>query len=325
MDTLLAHGVDRVFCVAGESYLAVLDELHAASTVDVVTSRHEASAGFAAVADAKLTGRAGVCLVSRGPGATNASIAVHSAWYDATPLVLVIGQVPRCDLGTEAFQEVDYARAFSGLAKEVLVLLEPARTGEFVARAFRTAQSGTPGPVVLVLPEDVLDLPDPVGAAPTRWQPGDRVRELLHGAERPLLLAGGTLGGEAGRRVLAAAAHRHHLPVLTSNKRQDLFDNRDPCYAGHLHNNTQERQRTLLDRADLVLAVGTRLDDVTTLSRRCRGPATPHRHWCTSTPTRSGSAAPIRRRSAGRRPGAVPAATGRSRTGRGGRGAGRLG
>ncbi|MEV4712767.1 thiamine pyrophosphate-dependent enzyme [Micromonospora sp. NPDC049374] len=282
--TLLAHGVDRVFCVAGESYLAVLDELHATPSVDVVTSRHEASAGFAAVADAKLTGRPGVCLVSRGPGATNASIAVHSAWYDATPLVLVIGQVPRCDLGTEAFQEVDYARAFSGLAKEVLVLLEPARAGEFVARAFRTAQSGTPGPVVLVLPEDVLGMPDPGGAVPTGWRPGatgaapddlDRVRDLLHGAERPLLLAGGALGGEAGRRMLAAAAHRHHLPVLTSNKRQDLFDNRDPCYAGHLHNNTQERQRALLDRADLVLAVGTRLDDVTTLSRQLPRPGNP--------------------------------------------------
>ncbi|MBX7266823.1 thiamine pyrophosphate-binding protein [Micromonospora sp. Llam7] len=279
--TLLAHGVDRVFCVAGESYLAVLDELHATPAVDVVTSRHEASAGFAAVADAKLTGRAGVCLVSRGPGATNASIAVHSALQDAVPLVLVVGQVPRVDLGTEAFQEVDYARAFSALAKEVLVLLEPARAGEFVARALRTAESGTPGPVVLVLPEDVLEMPDPDGAVPARWQPAatgaapaelDRVRELLRRSERPLLLAGGALSGQTGRRLLAAAAHRHHLPVLTSNKRQDLFDNRDPCYAGHLHNNTQQQQRDLLGRADLMLAVGTRLDDVTTLGRRLPDP-----------------------------------------------------
>ncbi|RIV41490.1 thiamine pyrophosphate-binding protein [Micromonospora radicis] len=281
---LRAHGVDRVFCVAGESYLAVLDELHATATIDVVTNRHEASAGFAALADAKLTGRAGVCLVSRGPGATNASIAVHSALQDAAPLLLVVGQAPRSDLGTDAFQEIDYARAFSGLAKEVLVLLEPARTGEFVTRALRVAQSGTPGPVVLVLPEDVLESADPNGALPARWQPGaaavapadlDRVLDLLRDAQRPLLLAGGGLADPAGRRLLAAAAHRHHLPVLTSNKRQDLFDNRDPCYAGHLHNNTQPAQRALLDRADLVLAVGTRLDDVTTLGRRLPRPGNP--------------------------------------------------
>ncbi|WP_018789776.1 thiamine pyrophosphate-dependent enzyme [Salinispora arenicola] len=280
---LLGHDVDRVFCVAGESYLAVLDALYDTPTVEVVTCRHEASAAFAAVADAKLTGRAGICLVSRGPGATNAGIAVHSAAQDATPLVLLVGHVPRSEIGTDAFQEID-PRAFSGLAKQVLVLLDPARTGEFVARAFRVAESGTRGPVVLVLPEDVLAMSDPVTPVPARWAAAapvaaaedlQTVRALLARSRRPLLVAGGDLSGDRGRCLLREVAHRHRFPVVTSNKRQDLLDNRDSCYAGHLHNNTQERQIAALDRADLVLAVGTRLDDVTTCGRRLPRPGRP--------------------------------------------------
>jgi acetolactate synthase-1/2/3 large subunit len=278
------HGVDRVFCLAGESYLAVLDSLYETPQVDVVTCRHEASAAFAALADAKVTGRAGVCLVSRGPGAAHASIAVHAAAQDASPLLLIVGQVPHADLGTDAFQEVDYGRFFGGMAKDVLVLLEPARTGEQIRRAFRTAEAGTPGPVVLVVPEDTLTRPAPVTAVagPARPAPAvaapadlDRVRRLIAGAERPLLIAGAGAGGPDGRAALRRAAEALALPVLTSNKRQDVFDNRHPLYAGHLHNNTPPHQRAALGRADLVIAVGTRLDDITTRDRTLPRPQ-PH-------------------------------------------------
>jgi acetolactate synthase-1/2/3 large subunit len=274
--------VDRVFCVAGESYLAVLNELHDAPDVDVVTCRHEASAGFAALADARLTGRAGVCLVSRGPGATNASIAVHAASQDASPLVLIVGCVPVASLGREAFQDLDCDALFGRVAKGCWLLLDPSRTAESVARAFRVAESGTPGPVVLAVPEDVLTRADEIAVPAARWPASPAVARpddladtarLLRQARRPLLIAGGMTGGDAGRAELRAAAERHMLPVVTGNKRQDVFDNRHPCYAGHLHNNTPAEQRDLFGQADLILAVGTRLDGVTTLGRRL--PAAP--------------------------------------------------
>jgi acetolactate synthase-1/2/3 large subunit len=282
VDSLHGHGVDRVFCVAGESYLAVLDELHDAPDIDVVTCRHEASAGFAALADARLTGRAGVCLVSRGPGATNASIAVHAASQDASPLVLIVGGVPVASLGREAFQELDCNALFGHVAKACWLLLDPSSTAEFVARAFRIAESGTPGPVVLAVSEDVLTRADDNAVPAARWPASPTVAcptdladtaRLLGQAQRPLLIAGGMVGSDAGRAELRAAAERHTLPVVTANKRQDVFDNRHPCYAGHLHNNTPAEQRDLLGQADLILAVGTRLDGVTTLGRRL--PASP--------------------------------------------------
>lgn len=280
--SLRAHGVDSVFCVAGESFLAVLDELLDQPDIDVVTCRHEGSAAFMAVADAKLTGRAGVCLVSRGPGAANASIAVHAAWQDATPLVLVVGQVRSGDIGREVFQEIDCGRMFAGFVKASLTLHEPRHTAEFVARAFRIAESGTPGPVVLAVPENLTRQPDPHGSAATRWPESPaapapsavrRVADLLAHAQRPLLIAGGRLSSAAGRDLVRAVADRHQLAVVTSNKNQDLLDNRHPSYAGHLHNATPEGQLAALDRADLILAVGTRLDETTTRRQRLpRGP-----------------------------------------------------
>ncbi|MFL6139522.1 MAG: thiamine pyrophosphate-dependent enzyme [Frankiaceae bacterium] len=283
--SLRGHDVDRVFCVAGESYLPVLDALHDAPEVDVVTCRHEGSAAFMAVTDAKLTGRAGVCLVSRGPGATNAAIGVHAAAEDGSPLVLFVGGVPSGEIGREAFQDADYAQLLGGMAKAVWTLHDPGAAGELVARAFRTAESGTPGPVVVVLPEDVLDRPDPVGVASQRiavvgavatGDGLDRVHELLRAAHRPLLLAGARLDHPEGRELVRAVAERHGLPVVTSNKHQHLLPNRHPCYAGHLHNATQPSQLAALDRADLVLAVGTRLDVVTT--KRRSFPASPEPH-----------------------------------------------
>jgi acetolactate synthase-1/2/3 large subunit len=275
--SLRGHGVDRVFCVAGESYLALLHALADLGNVQVVTCRHEGSAAFMALADARLTGRAGVCLVSRGPGAANASIGVHGAWQDATPLVLVVGQVSRGDLGREVFQEIDAGAMFGSLAKAVLVLHDPSRAAEMVARAFRVAETGTPGPVVLVTPVDVLTEPDPRGRPAGRWPEGrvvpsqattERVSELLGSASRPLVMAGGRLDSPDGRLALAACVSHHGLPVVTSNKHQDLFDNLDPLYAGHLHNATPAGQLAALGAADLVLAIGTRLDDVTTRGQR---------------------------------------------------------
>lgn len=275
--SLLAHGVDRVFCVAGESYLPVLDALYGTPEIDVVTCRHEGSAAFMALADAKLTRRAGVCLVSRGPGATNASIAVHAAAEDAAPLVMLVGGVETAEMDREAFQELDCGRHFGSVAKACWTLHHPSAAGELVARAFRAAESGTPGPVVLTLPEDVLGLVDPVGVPTRRATPGltapadgdlAGVREVLAAASRPVLLAGARLDTPEGRVVLREVAERHRLPVVTSNKHQHLLPNRHPAYAGHLHNATQAAQLAALGRADLVLAIGTRLDGVTTRAHR---------------------------------------------------------
>lgn len=271
---LAAHGIDRVFCVAGESFLGVLDALYDLPAIDVVTCRHEGSAAFMALADAKLSGRAGVVLANRAPGATNAAIALHSAKEDAAPLVLLVGHVKRAQLGRRAFQEMDYAQSFADLAKAVLVLHDPRQAGEVTARALRLAEAGTPGPVVLAVPEDVLlaAVPDPPPIpgrfAPAALEPGPaglaQLERLLTGAKRPLVVAGSRCGGPEGRALLRAAAERHGLPVALASKRQDLFPNHHPLYAGHLQIATRPPQRELLAQADLVLALGTRLDQITT-------------------------------------------------------------
>jgi acetolactate synthase-1/2/3 large subunit len=273
VDSLAAHGVDRVFCVPGESYLAVLDALHDRNTIETIVCRHEGGAGFMAIADAKLTGQPGVAFVSRGPGATNASIAVHVAEQDAVPLVLFIGQVPRNETGRRAFQEVDYAQTFSDMAKAVWTIEDGRRAPEIIARAFAVARAPTPGPVVVVLPEDMLEddvtasmiepLPVPRASGPSSAVMADVVA-LLATAERPLILAGGALNGASGRAALAATARAHGIPIVTTFKRQDLFPNADRHYAGHLG---FKIPKVLVDRyaeADLILAIGTRLGETTT-------------------------------------------------------------
>ena len=235
VETLRLHGVDRVFCVPGESYIAVLDSLADAPDIHVVTARHEAGAGFMALTDAKLTGRPGTCFVSRGPGATNASIAVHTAEQDADPLVLFVGQIERKDRGRGAFQEVDYRQTFGDMAKWVAEVDDPARLPEVAARAYHLACSGTPGPVVIALPEDMLFDATEAPAEPPR--------------ERP--------------RALPAAAEAWALPVAPSFKHQDLFPNAHPFFAGHLGYGIPPMLGQALAEADLVLAVGSRLGDVT--------------------------------------------------------------
>lgn len=272
VDCLREQGADRLFCVPGESYLTLLDALYDAPELQVVTCRHEGGAGFMAVADAKITGRPGLCAVSRGPGATNVSIAIHTAEQDAVPLVVLIGQVARRDRGRGAFQEVDYGKTFSDMAKGVWEVSDADRLPEVVARAFHVAESDTPGPVVLVLPEDMLSDTTLAGVVPrlpaAMAAPGaedvEAVLELLARSDRPLLIAGGRLGAPAGRAALLKAAEAHDLAVALSFKRQDHFSNDHSNFAGYLGFKVPRPLIAALGEADLILAVGTRLNDVTT-------------------------------------------------------------
>ncbi|MCK8786831.1 thiamine pyrophosphate-binding protein [Roseomonas sp. NAR14] len=269
---LAAAGIDRAFSVPGESFIALLDALHAHPTIDLVTCRQEGGAGFMALADARLTGRPGVVMVSRGPGACNAAIAVHTAEQDALPLILLVGQVERRDLRRRAFQEIDYARMFEGVAKWVGEATDPDQVPELIARAWAMALGGVPGPVVLALPEDVLAAPcrapavPPTVARPARPAAGDlaALAALLRAAERPILLAGHGFERAGGRAALLGLAERWRLPVAVSFRRQDLFPNDHPLYAGDMGLANPRAQREAFDEADLVLALGTRLTDVTT-------------------------------------------------------------
>jgi len=270
VECLSLQGLDRAFCVPGESYLPVLDALSTSNQVDLVTCRHEGGAGYMAVADAKLTGRPGVAFVSRGPGATNASIAVHTAEQDGVPLLLFIGQVSREDIGRGAFQEIDYQIYFGEVAKWVHTVEDAETLPEVIAAAVRIACTPTKGPIVIVLPEDMLD--DYADAEPEGPQdvmvtlPGEAdiaaVAGMIAQAERPLII----IGGEASysRDALVRVSQEWSVPVATSFKRQDLFDNNHPHYAGHLGFKIPPAQVEIMGQADLILAVGTRLGDVTT-------------------------------------------------------------
>ncbi len=268
--SLEAHGVSRVYCVPGESYLALLDALHDSKSVTTIVCRHEAGAGFMAVAEAKITGRPQCFMVSRGPGATNGSIAVHVAQQDAAALVVLIGQVARRERGRRAFQEIDYGHFFGHVAKAVWEVHDAGRIGEVMARAFHTAASGTPGPVVVALPEDVLGEhvegplahPFPLATPSLALSDVAAVAALLNKAARPLLIAGGVMRGERGARALHAFAEAHQVPVATTWKNQDVFDNHSPLYAGHLGFGIPARHRDMLAGADLIIAAGTRLGDV---------------------------------------------------------------
>lgn len=271
-DCLAGLGFDRMFCVPGESYLALLDALYGRDDIDLVICRHEGGAGLMAVADAKITGRPGLVAVSRGPGASNASIAVHAAQQDGVPLVLLVGQVARHEKYLGAFQEVDYGAFFGSMAKGVWEVDDASRLPEILARAHQVAMSGTPGPVVVSLPEDMLE--DRTDAAPlpapavARSAPAaadlDRAADLIAAAERPLIIAGGGCASPEGRRALARAAEALNAPVALTFKFQHIFDNASPQYAGHLGFKIPKAQVEALQKADLIIAVGTRLGDTPT-------------------------------------------------------------
>lgn len=271
VDQLALHGAELAFGVPGESYLAVLDAL-LDSPIRYVTCRHEAGAANMAEAYGKLTGRPGICLVTRGPGATHASTGVHTAFQDSTPLLLLVGQAEREALGREAFQEVDYRLMFAPLAKWVGEADRAERLPELVARAFRVATAGRPGPVVLSLPEDVLaeesDVADGVPYAVAEPAPAeeevDRALALLVSAERPLVLAGGKPWSAEAHDGLAAWCEAAGLPLAVGWRRQDHVDNTSPVYAGHLGLGPDPRLAARVRDADVLLAVGARLGDIET-------------------------------------------------------------
>ena len=272
VESLAAFGIDRVFCVPGESYLGLFDALYDRSDIDTVVCRHEGGAGFMAIADARLTGRPGVVCVSRGPGASNAAIALHTAQQDGVPLILLVGQVAEADLRRDSFQEIDYAHMYGRIAKWVGEARRPDQLAEFMMRALQIATTGVPGPVVVALPEDVLTAeaaegpigrPTPLGMAPSA-EAIAQLRERLAKAERPLLLAGSGLDRPGGREALLAFAEGWRVPVLVSFRRQDLFPNDHPLYAGDMGLSNPKPQMAALGEADLLLVAGARLSDITT-------------------------------------------------------------
>jgi acetolactate synthase-1/2/3 large subunit len=277
VECLRVQGVDRAFCVPGESYLPVIDALHDfRDEIELVVCRQEGGAANMAEAVGKLTGRPGVCFVTRGPGATNASTGVHTAFQDSTPMVLFIGQVARDVRDREGFQEVDFRAMFAPLAKWSASIEDPRRIPEYVHRAFQTAMAGRPGPVVLALPEDVLfemvegdiDLGIPARPIPAAPRP-DQMAELaalLREAERPLVIVGG--GGwtpEAGAG-LAAFAERTGIAVAASLRCQDYIDNASPSYVGHFAVGAEASLVKRLGEADLLVVLGARLGEMTSAS-----------------------------------------------------------
>ena len=272
--TLIAHGVDRVFCVPGESYLPVLDAIHDEPSIRLISCRHEGGAGLMAVADAKLTRRHGVVCVSRGPGASNAALAIHVAEQDAVPLLVLIGQIERKDLGRGAFQEIDYRKTFGGMAKGVWEVTKGKNLASITAQALHLAASGIPGPVLISLPEDMLEeaASGPVAALPNEAVPQAsdadvaRTAEMLTRAERPMLVVGPALQ-LSERELLVEVSEKFKLPVALGWKQQHLFPNRHPHYAGHLGYNIPAAHLETVSPADLVIGLGTRLGDVTKIGR----------------------------------------------------------
>ncbi len=277
VEALIAQGIDTVFGVPGESYLAVLDGFHAhAKSIRFITCRHEGGAAFMADAQGKLSSWPGVCFVTRGPGASNAAIGLHTAFQDSTPMVLFVGQVAADQRDREAFQELDYRQVFGpgtlGMAKWVGEVQHADRLPEYVARAFHTAMQGRPGPVVLVLPEDMLTA---LTAAPVlprivpaqAWPaPGAlrNFRERLLVAQRPLVIAGGPLWSAESARALQRFAESWQLPVACGFRFQDTFDNRHPQYAGDVGIGINPKLAARVREADLIIAIGVRLGEMTT-------------------------------------------------------------
>ena len=272
VEGLLAHHVDTVYCVPGESYLAVLDAAWLVrDRLRVVSCRHESGAVMMALAAAQLTGRPGAAFVTRGPGATNASIGLHIARQASVPLVLGVGQVSSDFMGRDAFQEVDYEAFFGPLVKHVEQVNDVADVADAVARAFAQAVSGRQGPVVLAFPEDVLQATTDNSAAPQPPAPADllddefaALSQRLMDSKQPLIIAGGGDWRDAECAALATFSGSNHIPVMTSFRRLDVFDNHHASFAGYLGYGAHEAAWTLAEQADCVVVLGARLDEPTT-------------------------------------------------------------
>jgi acetolactate synthase-1/2/3 large subunit len=271
IDQLAIHGVRHVFCVPGESYLAALDAFHD-SKIALTVCRHESGAAVMAEAVGKTTGRPGICFVTRGPGATNASAGIHIARQDSSPMIVFVGQVGRHMREREAFQELDYRAVFGSIAKWATEIDDPARIPELISRAFHTACNGRPGPVVIAVPEDMLIeramVPDASAFEPVETWPGltdmSRLQKLLWAAKHPIALVGGSRWSEAACAALARFAERFALPVATTFRRQYLFDGLHPCYAGDLGIGPNPKLLARVKGADLVLLIGGRLSEMST-------------------------------------------------------------
>jgi acetolactate synthase-1/2/3 large subunit len=281
---LREQGVERIYCVPGESYLPVLDALYDVPQIAVVSARHEGAAANMAEADGKLTGRPGICFVTRGPGATHASVGVHTALQDSTPMVLFIGQVARGARDREGFQEIDFRAMFIPIAKWAAEVDDPARIPEYVARAFQTAISGRPGPVVLSLPEDVLSSATPTPlplsltvAARAAPRPEDlrTLADMLNSALRPLLILGGSGWTQESCVAMSGFAQRNALPLLASFRRQHLIDNRLENYCGHVGLAMDRSLAERVESSDLIVAIGSRLSENTTVGYSLLTPPRP--------------------------------------------------
>lgn len=274
VESLLALGATKGFGVPGESFLAILDALHdTRGAFDFVNCRHEGGAAFMAAAWGKLTGQPGLCFVTRGPGVTNASIGIHTAMQDSAPMLCFVGQVGTDMRGREAFQEIDYRAVFGTMAKWAVEIDDADRIPEILSRAWITATTGRPGPVVIALPEDMLSGP----ASATPLTGPARIAEpapdpaalaealgLLASAERPAILLGGCNWTDAGKAALKAFAEASDIPVVAALRYQDMFDNHSPCYAGDLGLGLAAGVRKTMAEADVILALNTRFGEIST-------------------------------------------------------------
>lgn len=272
IDALAVNQVDRIFSIPGESFLAVLDALYDRPEINLTTCRQEGGAAYMAEAYGKLTGRPGICFVTRAPGATNASAGVHIAHQDSTPMILFIGQVARNMIDREAFQEIDYRRMFGEMSKWTAQIDEPARVPEYVSHAFHVAMSGRPGPVVLALPEDMLrEQAEPSflsAAARIEAHPGPddmaAFHQILSEAERPVAILGGSGWSEQACADFKTFAEANHLPVACAFRFQHLFDNRHDLYVGDVGIGINPKLTQLVQEADMIIAAGPRLGEMTT-------------------------------------------------------------
>jgi acetolactate synthase-1/2/3 large subunit len=269
IDQLSIHGVRHAFCVPGESYLAALDAFYG-SDIQLTVCRHESTAAIMAEAVGKITGRPGICFVTRGPGATNGSAGIHIARQDSSPMIMFVGQVGREMRGREAFQELDYRAVFGTMAKWATEIDDPSRIPEIVSRAFHTACNGRPGPVVIALPEDMLrdrvSVTDAAAFAPVENWPGaddiNRLQKLLGEAKRPVVLIGGSRWTEQASAALMRFAERFALPVATTFRRGHLFDAMQRCYAGDFGIGPNPKLLARVKGADLVLLIGGRFGEM---------------------------------------------------------------
>ena len=273
IQALIDNGASLAFGVPGESYLAALDAMHdAADKLEFITCRHEAGAANMAEAQGKLTGEPGICFVTRGPGATHATIGLHTAFQDSTPMIMLIGQVASDQVEREAFQEIDYRRFLSEVTKWSAEINDASRIAEYVGRAFRVATSGRPGPVALALPEDMLTSICPVQQSvpytPAKASPSDtdmaELKDLLENAERPLVMLGGSGWDKQSVADIQKFIENNDLPVCVSFRCQDRFDNRHPNYMGDMGIGANPALIKQMQDADVLLVLGSRLGEMTT-------------------------------------------------------------